>query len=342
MAIRHARFLLAAILAAALAWAVPVASAASAPANDEASAAIPLVAGVPVTFDSTDATEAPSDPTSCDGSHGSFDGPYFASVWFSYRATNRDRHLVLNAPTMQGHAADFLAISFIYAVGAGGTRTLVDCTAFGNDAEWDAVPGTTYLIMEAGMSSAVTEDPDFSDRGGHGTIRIDRLAPSDGKHYAWSDAFTYDDCGFRVEAVAWGSGMFTLKKGRNGDPTPYFFDNYESHTITTNPANGKWFREDGQGVYKDLKIVHVDGTIYTFQAIEAGRPYTLTDQDGTRVLFDRGLLVRQFTVDTKGDDNLDNDEFIDGSFSILADRGSHPGFYIEDWCQEVVIPLLGD
>ncbi|HET7828326.1 MAG TPA: hypothetical protein VFL03_02105 [Candidatus Limnocylindrales bacterium] len=342
MAIRRARLLLAAIVGAALVSSVPVASAASPPSNDNAAGAIPLVAGVPAVFNSLDATEAQSDPTSCDGSHGSFDGPYFASVWFSYRATNRDRHLVLNAPTMQGHPDDFLAISFVYAVGAGGSRTLVDCTAFGNDAEWDSVPGTTYLIMEAGLSSAVTEDPDFSDRGGHGTIRIDRLAPQDGKHYAWSDAFTYDDCGFRVEGEGWGNGMFTLKKGRNGDPTPYFFDNYESHFITRNPANGKWFREDGQGMYKDLRIVNVEGTIYTFQAIESGRPYTLTDQDGNRVYFDRGLLVRQFMVDTKGDDDLDNDEFIDGSFSILADRGDHPGFYIEDWCQEVVIPLLGD
>ena len=105
---------------------------------------------------------------------------------------------------------------------------------------------------------------------------------------------------------------------------------------------GKWFREDGQGMYKDLKIVNVEGTIYTFEATESGRPYTLTDQDGNRVYFDKGLLVRQFTVDTKGDDNLDNDEFIEGSFSILADHGGHPGFYIEDWCAEVVVPLLGD
>ena len=218
MAFRHARILFVGAVSALLVGALPVAAAV--PSNNEAAGATPLTAGVAVQFNSIDATEAATDPSSCDGSHGSFDGPYFASVWFSYKATNRDHHLVLNAPTMQGFPDDFLAISFVYALGAGGIRTLVDCTAFGNDAEWDAVPGTTYLIMEAGLSTVVTDDPAFSDRGGHGSIRIDRLAPSDGKHYAWSDAFTYDDCGFRVVGEAYGSGMFTLKKGRRAIPRP--------------------------------------------------------------------------------------------------------------------------
>jgi hypothetical protein len=141
MAFRHARIMLVGGVSALLVGALPVAAAV--PTNDESSGAIALTAGVSVEFDSSDATEAGSDPTSCDGSHGEFPGPYFGSVWFSYTATNRDRHLVLNAPTMQGHPDDFLAISFVYALGAGGARTLVDCTAYGNDAEWDAVPGTT-------------------------------------------------------------------------------------------------------------------------------------------------------------------------------------------------------
>lgn len=340
MASRLARALACASIATLLAGVGTVVAAA--PANDTPAGAIALTAGVMIEYDSTDATMGAGDPTSCDGSHGAYAGPYYASVWFSYTATSKDRHLLLNAPTMQGRSNDYLAISFIYALGPGGSRTLIDCTAYGNDAEWDAVPGTTYLIMEAGLDTAVTEEPDFSDRGGHGSISIDRLAPADGKHYAWRDAFSYSDCGFQVNGTAWGSGMFKLKAGTAGDPTPRLTDNYENHAITTNPANGKWFREDGQGMYKDLRITNVSGTIYTFVAIETGRPYTLTDQDGNKVYFDRGNLVRQFTVDTKGDDNLDNDEFVDGSFSIIADHGSHDGFNIADWCADVVVPLLGD
>ena len=109
-------------------------------------------------------------------------------------------------------------------------------------------------------------------------------------------------------------GQFRLKSGRHGDPTPYYFDNYEWHTVYTNPANGKWFREDGQGLYRDLHITNVEGTVYTFVAQEVGRPYTLTDMNGNRLFVDRGRLLTTFQVDTKGDDDLSNDEFIEGSF----------------------------
>ena len=55
---------------------------------------------------------------------------------------------------------------------------------------------------------------------------------------------------------------------------------------------------------------------------------------------DRGLLFTTFVVDTLGDSDLDNDVFVDGSFSLLKDAGSHPGFYA-DFCEDIAIPLLG-
>ena len=45
----------------------------------------------------------PTDPTDCDGSHGAFPGPYYASVWFSY--TTSAGQLNLSAPTMQNDPA---------------------------------------------------------------------------------------------------------------------------------------------------------------------------------------------------------------------------------------------
>lgn len=309
---------------------------AAAPANDQASRATPLALGVPREFDSTDATTAATDPTDCDGSHGAFPGPYFASVWFSYTAKAAGQ-LNLSAPTMQGDPNDFLAISFVYEKTAAGLQ-LIDCTAYGNDASWPARAGTTYLIMEAGLASAVTEEPEFSDRGGHGTITITRTANE--AHYSWVDRFAYDDCGFLVKGSGFGSGTFRLLD-RPGNPTPYYFDNYEWHFVTTNPANGKWFREDGQGLYRDLRIANVEGTIYSFQAQETGRPYTITDMNGRKIYFDRGRLLTTFQVDTKGDADLSNDEFIEDSWALLAENGDHPYFFFDgDWCA-LVQQLIG-
>ena len=311
-------------------------AAAAVPLNDEVAGATALTLGVPLEFDSSEATTAPTDPTDCDGSHGPFPGPYFASVWFSFTAKSAGQ-LNLSAPTMQGDPDQFLAISFVYEQTASGL-TLIDCTAFGNDASWPAKPGVTYLIMEAGLSSSVTEDTEFSDRGGTGTITITRSANA--SHYTFRDFFSFEDCGFLVEVEVEGGGSFHLRPGKHGDPTPYLFDNYEWHAISTNPANGKWFREDGNGLYRDLHITNVEGTIYTFVAQETGRPYSLTAMDGTKVLVDRGRLLTTFQVDTKGDDDLSNDVEVEGSWALLAENGSHPGFFLEDYCA-VVQDLIG-
>ena len=142
---------------------------------------------------------------------------------------------------MQGHPDDFLAISFVYALGAGGSRTLVDCTAFGNDAEWDAVPGTTYLIMEAGLSTAVTEEPDFSDKGGHGSIRIDRARTERRQALRWSRLVHLRRLrvpGQRRRRTA--AGCSTLRKGTHGDPTPY-------SSTTTSRTSSRPTRPTGSG-----------------------------------------------------------------------------------------------
>src|SRR5262245_56575306 len=80
--------------------AVAPAAFAAAPSNDLVAGAIPLTAEVPVEFNSAEATISATDPTDCNGSHGPFPGPYFASVWFSYTATYNGQ-ANLSAPTTQ-------------------------------------------------------------------------------------------------------------------------------------------------------------------------------------------------------------------------------------------------
>src|SRR5262249_42902285 len=204
---------------------------------------------------------------------------------------------------------------------------------------WYAKKGQTFLIAEAGLSSSVTEDPDFSDKGGHGTIVITRTANA--AHYSYVDYFTDDSCGLTVNGTVTGNGLFRLNAGRHGDPTPYLFDNYEQHIASTNPANGKWFREDKNGLYRDLHITNVGGTVYQFVSQETGRPYTLTASDGTRMFMDRGRLLTTFQVDTKGDADLSNDEFVDGSFQLLDEKRARRAYLFEGVFCDIVRDLPG-
>jgi hypothetical protein len=155
------------------------------------------------------------------------------------------------------------------------------------------------------------------------------------EHYSGTDSGQRRVCGHNLHYELSFSGIFMLKT-RGQQPTPYLFDNYRFQNVFTNAA-GNGFIFQGNGLYKDLRITHVRGTIYRFVSIETGQPFSIRALDGTVVLRDRGMLKTTFLVDTKGDANLDNDRFINGSFRVLKDAGRHPGFYLseEDFCAAV-------
>jgi hypothetical protein len=74
--------------------------------------------------------------------------------------------------------------------------------------------------------------------------------------------------------------------------------------------------------------------------MEAGQPFVARDQAGNILFRDRGVLKTTFQVDTKGDTDLDNDVFIEGSWALLTDHRRHPAFYI-DFCDEMTKYFLG-
>jgi hypothetical protein len=165
-----------------------------------------------------------------------------------------------------------------------------------------------------------------------------QAAPIEYEHYSGTDSFDFDDCGFVIHDEVVFEGVFMLKAPRTDGAPPRLFDNY--HSIETLTANGRTATIEHQGLYKDLHITLVEGTIYQFVSMESGQPYTVRDGDGNLLLRDRGVLFATFQVDTKGDTDLSNDVFIEGSWSLLKDAGSHPGFYI-DFCAEATRYFLG-
>jgi hypothetical protein len=146
-----------------------------------------------------------------------------------------------------------------------------------------------------------------------------------------SDTFTDTECGdpITVDYAAEFSGLFMLKQGRAGDPTPYVFDNYSN--VETFTANGKTFTLIHQGLFKDQRIELVEGTVYRFTAIETGRPVTGIAPDGTKINLDRGRIRYTFLVDTLGDADLSNDVFLGAEEPDVA--GPHPVFIGDaDFC----------
>jgi hypothetical protein len=165
-----------------------------------------------------------------------------------------------------------------------------------------------------------------------------QAAPIEYEHYSGTDSFDFDGCGFVIHDEVAFEGVFMLKAPSTEGAPPRLFDNY--HSIETLTANGRTATIEHQGLYKDLHITQVEGTVYQFVAMESGQPFTIRDADGNVLIRDRGVLMTTFQVDTKGDTDLENDVFIEGSWSLLKDAGSHPGFYI-DFCAEMTTYFLG-
>jgi hypothetical protein len=158
-------------------------------------------------------------------------------------------------------------------------------------------------------------------------------APLVREHYSFlvNEHFTDTECGdpIDIDYVAEGSGVFMLKAGHE-DPTPSYFDNYQLIETFTNAANDKTLTLLHQGLFKWQTIEHVEGTIYRLTTQETGRPVVVQGPDGQRVLFDRGLVRVTWLVDTKGDSDPFNDEFLEMLGSQTG--GPHPVFEGADFC----------
>lgn len=151
-------------------------------------------------------------------------------------------------------------------------------------------------------------------------------APIERENYSGSfdDTFVDTECGdpMTIDYHVDFEGVFMLKQGRRGDATPYLFDNYKTVETYTNVANDMTATVMHNGLYKDLRIELIEGTMYHFTALESGRPVIAFGPDGSRLIFDAGRIFWTFDVNTKGDSDLDNDEFIADYPPSVA--GPHP------------------
>ena len=156
-------------------------------------------------------------------------------------------------------------------------------------------------------------------------------------NYSFSDSFTYDDCGFQVGVDTTASGHFLVRAGKGERDTAFFLNDNYSYTEThTNLTTGAFLTIKGNAVFHEIKATRVEGSIFEFEAVEAGQPFVVYDSDGNLVLRDRGSIHFHALFDTEGDD-VPGGVFLE---DLGADvHGPHPGFDT-DFC-ETITPLIG-
>jgi hypothetical protein len=156
------------------------------------------------------------------------------------------------------------------------------------------------------------------------------------EHYSGTDSFSFDDCGFTFDVVSEFSGVLAFRVDKGGQAF-LVRDNYQFRDVVTNRSTGKWFVARGNAIFHEIQTTHVSGTVYEFEAIEAGQPLVIEDAAGNLVLRDRGVIRRTALFDTLGDGEPGG-VFLEETHVSL--RGPHPSFGEVDFC-EVVTELTG-
>ena len=119
------------------------------------------------------------------------------------------------------------------------------------------------------------------------------------RHYEFSDSNEETVCGFDVRIDFASSGTALIRVGKHDLDTAFFgLDNYEFTATWTNTANGRFFTVWGNGVFRDIKATHVEGSIFQFTTVESGRPFNLADASGRVLLRDRGSIRETYLFDT--------------------------------------------
>jgi hypothetical protein len=158
-------------------------------------------------------------------------------------------------------------------------------------------------------------------------------------HFVWSfsDASSFDDCGFTIDSTYSASGNTVIQTVRGTNDLYYAIIAYRSEEVLTNPATGAWFRVVSREVSHEMgPATQVSDTVWHYTIREAGNPVTFYDSTGAVVTKDTGLITWSMTFDTLGDGQPSGDVLSEDVESVA---GPHPLLYA-DFC-EIATRLIG-
>ena len=156
----------------------------------------------------------------------------------------------------------------------------------------------------------------------------------------------FEECGMQLR----NDFEFTIRdltRTGKGKLDTAFLGNFavDGFQTITNTANDKFFTIERHVLNKDTKAVPQGGTLFVFDSIEAGQPFTVTDMNGEIRIRDRGQLRFTYLFDTEGNDGPDGNPAPGGiAFEDLDVKvaGPHPRFEMseEEWCS-LMLDMIG-
>ncbi len=160
------------------------------------------------------------------------------------------------------------------------------------------------------------------------------------EHTTESGSFTdtFEECGKELRQDTVFSSKSITRTGK-GDLATAFFGHFQVDFVDTitNLANGKYYTIEGHLMSKDTKAVPQGGTLFVFDTIEVGQPFTVTDMNGVTRIRERRQLRFKYLFDTGGNDGPDGNPAPGGitlqDISVKI-AGPHAGFEMteEEWC----------
>jgi hypothetical protein len=149
----------------------------------------------------------------------------------------------------------------------------------------------------------------------------------------------FEECGKQLRNDVVFSSKSITRTGK-GELATAFFGHFQVDFVDTitNLANGKFYTVEGHSMAKDTKAVPQGGTLFVFDTIEVGQPFTLRDMSGRTVIRERGQLRFTYLFDTGGNDGPDGNPAPGGTSLEDLDvkiAGPHDGFELteEEWCE---------
>ena len=161
------------------------------------------------------------------------------------------------------------------------------------------------------------------------------------EHYTDSGTDEFTECGFDIRVDYTASGNLRTRAGKHDLDTAFFgLDNYEFTAKWTNTANGRFFTVWGNGIVRDVKATHVEGSIFRFTTVESGRSFNVVDASGRVVLRDRGSVRETYLFDTDPANSPGPGGIFLEQLSLRL-SGPHPSFVSdEEFCAAITV-LLG-